>query len=329
MAGKNQIKRVRIIDRALRTGHRFTLDDLAEKCFDGGIESISPRTIQYDIAALRSGELGFEPAPIKNESGLYFYEDKNFTISKSPVQDEEAFVLMNALDILNQFPEFEHHEKVKEVVDKIKAALDLEEEEDSIQDVIQFEKTEYPAAAKWIPKLYPFVKYREAVKLFYQPFGAEEPLEIEIAPLLLKEFNGRWFLIGYNLELKVIHNYPLDRIKAFEACYVDLKEYKIHFNPHTHFKDAVGVTLFEEGPVTVKFKTSDHMCNYIKTKPFHHSQELVDSDQNLFEMKVHINFELIARILSYGPDVVVVEPVSLVERIKEKVEGMKNLYIKE
>lgn len=326
MAGKNQIKRVRIIDRALRTGHKFTWDELAYKCEDGGIESVSKRTIQGDISALRIGELGFEPAPIKNEGGFYFYTDKNFTISKSPVQDDEAFVLMNALDILKQFPEFEHHEKVKEVVEKIKNALDLEEEDGSIQDVIQFEKTEYPAAANWIPKLYPYLKNREAITIYYKPFSAEETQKIEIAPLLLKEYNGRWFLLGYNLEKKVIHNYPLDRLKSFEECYVDLNGYNLKFDGQAYFKEVVGATLNKAGSVKIQFKTSDYLCNYIKTKPFHYSQRLIDSKQNLFEMKVHVNVELISKMLSYGPDLQVIGPEDFLRDFKDRVERMRDLY---
>lgn len=326
MAGKNASKRARVIDRCLRRGFKRSWQELADACVEAEIsESVSERTIKEDIRMLREGDLGFPPAPIKNEQGLYFYTDKDFSISQSPIQDEEAFVLMQALDILNQFPEFEHSEKVQQVVDKLRSALDLSDDE-SLKDVISFEQTDYPAAKQWISLLYPHLKERNPLSLTYQPFGVEEPFEAKIIPLMLKEFNARWFLIGLELPTNEVKNYALDRIQSFEEYFFDLYKTKIHFDPKSHFNDLVGVSKTAEGPVSIRFQTTPYIANYINTKKIHRSQRMLDASNNTYEIVVHINPELIARLLSFGEDLWVLSPLELVEKIREKVKSMVGNY---
>lgn len=73
MAGKNQSQRIKIIDKYLRTGRKYSWEDLQHHLIEElWLGDISERSIKGDIAKMRIGFMGLKPAPIKNEGGLYF-----------------------------------------------------------------------------------------------------------------------------------------------------------------------------------------------------------------------------------------------------------------
>lgn len=328
MAGKNQSERIRVIDKCLRTGNKYTWEDLQRHIlqvhyfFDKGIETISKRSIEGDISLMRKGWAGHKPAPIVNEEGLYFYSS-DYNLHDSPIKDQETFALMNALDILHQFPEFEQSKKVKEVVEKLKFSLGIDIEQPT--DIIRFERVDYPAASQWISLLYPHLQEKQPLILTYQPYG-QEPHDIKIIPLLLKEFNSRWFLIGYRLDLKKYHNYALDRILGFTEHSIDISNIDLKFDPNTYFLEMVGVSPSEQGVKTVRFVTYGSTSNYVKTKKIHHSQRPIDGNKDTFEIKVHVNKELMARLLSFGEGLKVISPPELVSELRSKICDMSKHY---
>ncbi|MEQ8339132.1 MAG: WYL domain-containing protein [Cyclobacteriaceae bacterium] len=331
MAGKHQPERIRVIDRVLRTRRKYTVEELINHVLkDPFFESkenysISERSIEGDISDMRKGWSGHQPAPIANEDQRYFYSE-DFNLFGMPIKDQETFTLMNALDILNQFPEFEHNEQVSEIIDKLKKALNINNVEVQ-RTVIDFEKVEYPAGTKWISKLYGYTKERQPLHLDYQPFN-KEGFQAQVVPLLLKEYNGRWFLIAYNLGMKKFQNYALDRIQKIEEYYFDLRDTIIDFDADSYFKNTIGVSREDDGPKKIRFRTSDYLAAYFRTKRMHHSQMPVKGLKNVFELYVDVNIELIAKLMSYGEDLVVLEPEWLVQRIKRKVQELNKLYKK-
>ncbi|ELR73299.1 Putative transcriptional regulator [Fulvivirga imtechensis AK7] len=327
MAGKNQSTRIKVIDKCLRSGRKYTYEELAEACrLQAGIESVSERTINEDIRVMRNGETGLLKALIQKENSYFFYVEKGFSVFQSPIKDQETYILMNALDILNQFPEFKQSVKLKEVVDKVKNLLGISE--NIRNDIIQFERVDYPAASQWINRLYPHLQQKQPLYLKYQPFNAPEPFDLKIVPLLLKEYNSRWFLIAYDLDKSEVQNYPLDRIIDIEEYYLDISDISISFDQKNHFKQMVGVSVSSEGPKVIKFQVSDKRKKYIETKKIHSSQELVDAKNNTYQLYVHINLELIARLLSFGEDLKVISPPELIMELSDKISKMHENYLR-
>ena len=76
------------------------------------------------------------------------------------------------------------------------------------------------------------------------------------------------------------------------------------------------------------FLQNQNQINYFITQPLHASQRIVERDEEsvLFEIKVRINYELINEILSFGKDIKVLSPLSLVTKIKDIVKGQRKLY---
>ena len=118
-------------------------------------------------------------------------------------------------------------------------------------------------------------------------------------------------------------HYALDRIESFEELSLKYKEAEIDFEDY--FDDVIGVTVPERlEPVDVVLRVSNNRYNYIKTKPLHLSQRVVSEERNhtTISINVKINNELIALLLSFGPDVEVISPTVLKEEMKKKISAM-------
>ena len=94
-------------------------------------------------------------------------------------------------------------------------------------------------------------------------------------------------------------------------------------NPADYFKDMVGVTRREgDVPQEVRLRVAKEELNYIRTRKIHESQELVGIDGEWAELRLNVivNYELEQELLQYGEKVMVVSPVELRERMRERLE---------
>ena len=168
---------------------------------------------------------------------------------------------------------------------------------------------------------------RQVLRFSYQPFGQEQ-FELTFHPQFLKEYNGRWFVFGQaDREPYQAYNVPLDRIVG-EVCPVEGIEYipaaKGFYQQY--FKDIIGVTHEKDAKVEqVVIRTkSEYQHGLLMTKPLHHS--LVETlpfgehDGHRYgevRLTIEPNRELRGRILMYGENLEVMQPLQLREQIKE------------
>ena len=106
-ANKNALIRYKTIDRCLRNKfRRWTIDDLTEACSDalyemeGIMKGVSVRTVQGDLQIMRSDKLGYN-APIEVYDRIYYrYADPDYSISDTPLTEEECDLLKEAVELL-------------------------------------------------------------------------------------------------------------------------------------------------------------------------------------------------------------------------------------
>lgn len=188
-----------------------------------------------------------------------------------------------------------------------------------------------------LPTLYEAVRDKNVLDVRYKPFDLEE-MRLEFHPHLLKEFNGRWFLLGHaaGKEPQCGFNLALDRIvevkkQQDKTDYISAPQGFYQ----DRFKDIVGVSVpeGEDAEDVVVRVFNESMFHLVETKKIHHSQQTVteygdhaDGCYGEFRMHVKVNNEFMARILEKGETLMVVSPESLRERIKAKVIGMASHY---
>jgi predicted DNA-binding transcriptional regulator YafY len=322
MANKNKLIRLNALDNCLRNRFRkFTLADLIDACsealyeYEGVQKGISKRSVQDDIKDMRSGKFGYE-APIVCEEGIYYYSDPTFSITNTPLTAADHKAIWNSLAVLEQFSELGQFEALRQVEEKLQSTLSTVRSDQ--RRYIQFEKPVYPAAEKWLSKLFRYTKSQQGLTLSYQPYTYESPADFQTFPLLLKEFNGRWFLLGYNQKFNSIQNFALDRL-------IDVWPNNLLQAPDNadelldQFDHLIGVSYPVTGIERVRFSITPAHRKYIETKPLHLSQQLVDDEQHIFELQVGINPELKTRLLGFGNKLVVLEPEHLRKSIKQSL----------
>ena len=135
----------------------------------------------------------------------------------------------------------------------------------------------------------------------------------------------RWFLFGKSFGYVTISNLALDRMEYIMESNQEYIETDIDFNEY--FEDIIGVTIQNENVLDIVLKVDKTLIPYITTKPLHGSQKIYDEDDNFeVHLKLIPNYELETLILSFGEKVQVLEPVILAEKVKERINKMKNNY---
>ena len=331
---KNALLRYRTIDRCLRnTGRRWTLQDLVDACSDalyeleGRDELVSVRSVQRDIEMMRSDKLGYE-APIEVYDRKYYrYADPEYSITNRPLSENDIKALNRTIDLLRQFDEFDPHHELAEVVNRLQDKVASSERK---RIIVDFERNPHLKGLEFLNPLYDFTVSQTVLDITYQSFKARNPSHFIVHPHLLKEYNNRWFLICTKNSNNELLNLALDRMLSIEK----VSKVKYKDNPiltDDYYKDVIGVTKhssMKKG--TVVFTVESYHAQYIVTKPFHSSQELVgrnsDGSMTFKLVDIVINPELKRLLMGFGGAIRVYEPEDLAEEMKRDFQRAFNNY---
>ena len=88
------------------------------------------------------------------------------------------------------------------------------------------------------------------------------------------------------------------------------------------------LTLSEQHPKKVVIKCSKHQGEYIKSFPLHQSQKETEETETeqFFEFFLHPTYDFMQEILSFGKEVTVLEPQSLVDDMIEQLQASIKNY---
>jgi hypothetical protein len=172
--------------------------------------------------------------------------------------------------------------------------------------------------------------YRNYDKDLQLKRGGQCPFSLQLHTYYLKQYNNRWFLFGFNPENgKYDWNLALDRILNIEEVMVSYHENdKVDWSEY--FEDLIGVTKPTDSSVeNICLHFFGKTGKYIESKPLHGSQKSKWLNQSVLEVKLSllINYELERLILSYADSVKVLNPPSLVNQIKTRLENSERLYL--
>lgn len=333
-ANKNALIRYKTIDNCLRNNYRqWTLEDLVDACSDAlyemeGIDKgVSVRTVQGDIQMMRSDKLGYN-APIEVYDHKYYrYSDKEFSITKMPLSQNDYEVMQEAVDMLRQLEDFSQFSEMSDVVSRLQDKLAIGKH--NRKPIVNFDKVPDLKGLRLLNPLYNYIASKQTLRIMYKPFSAPEPVEFILFPYLLKEFRNRWFLFGSKASNMLMFNLPLDRIVSMEPCDVPFCE-NPQFDSEHFFDDVIGVSKnLTSTPRKIKFWASKEQTNYILTKPIHPSQKVIRTSEDggtIFSIEVVINFEMYSVFMSYGPGVKIIYPHTAVKYMKDKLREAADHY---
>jgi predicted DNA-binding transcriptional regulator YafY len=332
---KNAIIRYQTLDKCFRNpGRRFYIEDLIEACnnalFDYSDYSngIKRRQVLEDIKFMES-EHGWNVPLLRVRDGhrVYFrYEDLNFSINNQPLNQAEEQQLKEAILTLSRFKGMPQFEWIDELTARLDSGLDLSHHQEKI---IDFEQNRYLKGLEFISPLYNAATYKKAIEVNYQSFKQDQPHVIVLHPYFLKQFNNRWYIFGQNDTDKYIINLALDRIISITDSSIQfVKNVEIDFSEY--FEDFVGVSLGNDGQLEhVALEVANQLLPYIETKPLHGSQKIKNRGEffTLVTLDIIPNYEFESLILSFGEGICILEPMSLREKLKNRIHSLNNKYI--
>lgn len=192
---------------------------------------------------------------------------------------------------------------------------------------------------EYLPSLYEAITNKMVLEIDYKPFD-EEKVTLMFHPHYLKEYNGRWHLLGHveGREPEYGYNIALDRIlsKPRDRSKVEYVPAPKHFYDE-FFKDIVGVSHkidAKKEHVIIRAR-SLYIYKLMDTKPLHQSYAIVkpfgiydDGEYAEFSVDVEPNNEFYGRILQMGAGLEVVSPDNVRDKMAQRVRALSDLYPK-
>lgn len=256
--------------------------------------NVSRRTFQRDIEDIRS---------VYNIDIQYDFSRKVYYIDfdEQPEVNErilEAFDTFNALNITDRLSNYIHFEKRR------------------------------PQGTENFYGLLHAIKNKVQISFSYQKFWEDEITHRITEPYALKEFKNRWYVLANDLKDKKVKSFALDRLSELE---ITRKKFQLpnDFNVNEHFKYCFGIiSPNEHKPQEVILSFDPFQGKYIKTLPLHESQVILkdNEDELLIKLTLFLTHDFFMEILSFGDNVKVIQPVSLIAEIKKAYENALKLY---
>ena len=166
------------------------------------------------------------------------------------------------------------------------------------------------------------------VHFSYQKYYEPEITSREVEPYALKEFKGRWYLLSKDYKDDIVKTFALDRMKDLEISKKKFT-YPPDMNPNDYFKNCFGVITSDEiDPEEIVLSFEPLQGKYIKSYPLHESQKILkDNDEELLiHLQLFLTHDFLMELLSYGENVKVIRPVSLIDDLKSSYQAALNLY---
>lgn len=188
---------------------------------------------------------------------------------------------------------------------------------ESTSRLIHFEKRR-PQGTENLFGILHAIKNNLQINFTYQKFWEDQMTERTVQPLALKEFKNRWYLLSKDMKDGVIKTFALDRLNNLDISRIKFKP-SPDFDIEEQFRYCFGIiSPTDEEPQEIILSFTSFQGKYIKTLPLHTTQKvLVDNEKELqISLKLCITHDLVMELLSFGAEIKVLKPESLVNEIK-------------
>jgi len=183
-----------------------------------------------------------------------------------------------------------------------------------------------------LPEIIQAIELSFKLVISYEKFNDSISTERMISPLIVKENNKRWYLLAEDISKGELRVFALDRITDLAIVF---EKYHNRFHKEEvkcKWLHSVGITYPKSGEqaIHVKLQFDEKLAPYVRSLPWHDSQEIVKNNEDSFiiSLEVLIDDYLINKILSCVSHVKVLEPLSLQRIIKSKLISTLSNYEK-
>lgn len=321
-AGKNPYQRYYILNACFinRQKREWTKAELLNKLADHDFV-VSSRTLDDDIYKMRHDEQLKMYAPISfcRKAYAYYYTDPDYSIDKLQLSDAQLRSFEAIVHLMQPYKGTQIVREFEGAMEKIIRGVDQlrNEKINNRHQTIAVEQAPYYKGFDYIDPIKQAIDNHQPICIQYQKFESPKTDDHHFHPYLLKEYKGRWYVLGYSERRHYIITLGLDRIEKITPVDKPFRK-NDSLNLEDFFKHTIGIT--HTGPVEdIVLWFSRSMGNYIKTQHLHLSQKVVEETTEgiVISLRLRINFELLALLLSYVPHIAIVKPRALQNKFQE------------
>lgn len=280
---------------------------------------VSRRTVARDLDFLRDEER----APLAYDDVRHGFRltDETYTLPPVTISRKEAFSFGLARKLLAHYEGTPLHLDMRSVLDKIAESLagDITIEPDWLSEHVGVLPED---RVRIVPEVWAqlagCVERREAILATYQTFDGRIS-EYELHPYHLLAYHGNWYVLARHVAKDRVATFAISRFRKIKAA-GQIFTRPADFNPEAYARQAFGIMGGEE-LIKVRLLFEAKLAVYITERQWHASQEFRTRPDGRVEMCLETTGrkELIRWVLSWMPDVKVLAPKSLRDRIVEKL----------
>lgn len=154
---------------------------------------------------------------------------------------------------------------------------------------------------------------------------------LTVAPYSVRFKDNAWFLLGKNVEDDTLNAYRLALISNFKVTDEKFK-FPDDFSPKDYFKKFVGNEIGDDlKSETIVIKARGNARRKLRALPLHDTQKETQSDEeySIFTIEAVPTTDLFENLLLMQCEAEVLEPVSLRDEIKKRLQSIMEMYNKE
>ena len=320
---KNAYRRYKVIDVCLRNKMRRypnmkeLLAALEEKL---GVNPTA-ETVQKDIAVMKKMPPDGFDAPIKfNRAKLgYEYTDPDFSIYGVSLNSYDVDSISEAIDVISSIGGSRVSDKFTHAIEKVLSNVQELTSTEEKRRIIQTDHISEGRGFEHFDLLYSACRDRVPISFVHYSYSRREFKALIVHPVLLKEFNNHWYVIGFSEEHQELRTFGLDRVNAPEPIYKVFQDTSSDVIDE-YLNDVYGVYPLHNGKKEkIILHASPMITNYFRAQKIHESQnvEMQDRGDAIITFELIPSMEFVSLILSYGKQIRVVEPKYLIETVKK------------
>jgi predicted DNA-binding transcriptional regulator YafY len=288
---------------------------------------VSTKTIMRDLAFMRD-QLGL---PVEYDQQIYAWRYsspvKNFPTVQ--ISEGELLALVVAQKALEQYKGTPYHDQLAHAFAKLSSGLHDRvsfSPSRSLTDVSFHHLGLGKADMKIFEKLSRAVMQSHEVEFEYKKPQNHAVEKRRVQPYHLANRESSWYLIAYDLVRAELRNFAVSRIAAVTETRKPFTR-PADFSPEKHYGKSFGAFVgIGNHKVVVRF--SPRVADRVRERFWHESQESKDLADGRFEFSVLLDSldEIQRWVLGWGPEVEVIAPKELRERVRTAAESTLQLY---
>ncbi len=287
--------------------------------------NVSERTLKSYLTKMRDEFY----APIQYSK---YHKGYSYTKEFKLVQDigfsvDDRSNLVLAKEFLKPLEHIKIFGDAKNILDKFIQKTRASSDKGNLGQFIQFDIMASYKNIHLVGTLLTAMQDEFQVEFDYHSYKNAAALRHRVEPHFIRQYNQRWYLIAWLVQEQAFGVFALDRIVS--DIYTTTKSFKRrNFDIQEYYRNNYGVYIDHTDSVEkVVLLFSPSQAPYFKSKPFFEPYEATETPDGLVvSIDVRINHELVRKLLSFGSDVKILQPISLQNKVKSMLKKMLALY---